>query len=45
MDVAVQRLLEVWPALTPKEASAEAVSAIAYASMHHTKWLWDGVGA
>jgi hypothetical protein len=25
-------------------ASAEVVAAIAYASAHHTKWLWDGVG-
>jgi hypothetical protein len=39
MDAAEQRLREVWPELTPKEASAEVVSA------HHTKWLWDGVGS
>ena len=28
-----------------KEASAEVVAAIAYASSHHAAWLWDGVGA
>jgi len=37
-------LREQWPELSAKEASAEVVSAIAYASAHHTTWLWDGVG-
>jgi len=32
------------PELTPEEASAEAVAAIACASRHHAAWLWDGVG-
>ena len=43
-EAAEQRVLELWPELTPGEASAEAVAAIAYASSHHTAWLWDGVG-
>jgi len=32
------------PALTAKEASAEVVAAIAYASSYHAAWLWDGAG-
>ena len=30
--------------LSAKEASDEAVAAIAYASTHRTAWFWDGVG-
>ena len=33
-----------WPELSAKEASAEVVAAIAYASSYHAAWLWDGVG-
>ena len=44
MDAAEASLREQWPALTAKEASEEAVAAIAYASSHHTAWFWDGVG-
>jgi hypothetical protein len=41
---AVAALQAVWPGLTPKEASAEATNAIAYASSNHTKWFWSRVG-
>jgi hypothetical protein len=34
----------VWPGLAQKEASAEAINAVAFASMHHTLWFWRGVG-
>jgi len=44
MTAAEASLREQWPELSAKEASAEVVSAIAYASTHHTTWLWDGVG-
>jgi len=44
MDAAEASLREQWPELTAKEASAEVVAAIAYASSHHATWLWDGVG-
>jgi hypothetical protein len=44
MDAAEASLRERWPELSAKEASAEAVAAIAYASAHHTAWFWDGVG-
>jgi hypothetical protein len=43
MDAAEASLRELWPELTAKEASAEAVAAIAYASSQHAAWLWDGV--
>ena len=33
-----------WTELSAKEASAEVVAAIAYASSHHAAWFWDGVG-
>jgi hypothetical protein len=35
-------VLSVLPALTQKEASAEAVSAIAYATKYHSDWFWRG---
>jgi hypothetical protein len=38
-------VLGVWPTLSVKEASAEAVNAVAFASSYHTKWFWSGVGA
>jgi hypothetical protein len=44
MKAAEASLHKQWPDLTPKEASAEVVSAIAYASSHHAAWLWNGVG-
>jgi hypothetical protein len=34
----------VRPDLTWKEASAEVVNAISFASTHHTAWFWSGVG-
>jgi hypothetical protein len=42
MNAAEASLREVWPELTAKEASAEAVAAIAYASSHDPQWIWDG---
>jgi hypothetical protein len=39
---AVAALQAVWP-LPWKEASAEAVAAIAYASRYHAEWFWRGV--
>jgi len=44
MDAAEASLREQWPGLSAQEASAEVVAAIAYASSHHSAWLWDGVG-
>jgi hypothetical protein len=38
MKAAEASLREVWPELTAKEASAEVVVAIAYASSHHPGW-------
>ena len=43
MDAAEASLREQWPALTAKEASEEAVAAIAYASANYPAWFWDGV--
>jgi Sulfatase len=42
---AVAALQAMWPEITQKQASAEAVNAVAYASSHHWKWLWRGVGS
>jgi hypothetical protein len=42
---AVAALQGVWPGLTQKEASAEVVNAISYASTYHSEWLWRGVGS
>jgi len=44
MTAAEASLREQWPGLSAQEASAEVVAAIAYASSHHSAWLWDGVG-
>ena len=44
LNAAETRLRTQWPDLTVREASAEVVAAIAYASAHHTAWFWDGVG-
>jgi hypothetical protein len=43
MDAAERSLRQQWPELSAKEASAEVVAALAYASSHHPTWLWDGV--
>ena len=37
---AVAAVQAVWPGLTWKEASAEAVNAVAYASSYHGEWFW-----
>jgi hypothetical protein len=37
---AVAAVLEVHPDFTRKQASAEAVSAVAYAAAWHTDWFW-----
>jgi hypothetical protein len=42
---AVTALQAEWPSLTWKEASAEAVNAIAFASSYHKEWFWRGVGS
>jgi hypothetical protein len=39
MHAAEARLREFWPELSAKEASAEAVAAIAYASSPHAEWF------
>ena len=44
MSAADRSLQAQWPDLSAEEASAEVVAAIAYASSHHSAWLWDGVG-
>jgi hypothetical protein len=41
-EAAVEAVLGVLPTLTQKEASAEAVSAIAYATKYHSDWFWKG---
>jgi hypothetical protein len=41
---AVEALQAVWP-LPWKEACAEAVNAIAFASTYHKEWFWRGVGS
>jgi hypothetical protein len=43
MAAAEASLRERWPELSTKEASAEVVAALSYASSHHPTWLWDGV--
>jgi hypothetical protein len=40
-EAAVAALQEVWP-LPWKEASAEAVDAIAHATRRHSEWFWQG---
>jgi len=42
-EAAVTALQGVWP-LPWKEASAEAVNAVAYASRNHAVWFWRGIG-
>ena len=41
-EAAVAAVLSVWPTLIQKEASAEAVNAIAYATKYHSDWFWRG---
>jgi hypothetical protein len=41
-EAATEAVLSVLPTLTQKEASAEAVSAIAYATKYHSDWFWKG---
>ena len=41
-EAAVAAVLSFWPSLTHKEASAEAVNAIAYATKYHSEWFWRG---
>jgi hypothetical protein len=41
---AVAAVQAVRPDLTWKDASAEVVNAISFASTHHGKWFWSGVG-
>ena len=43
LNAAQRSVCEQWPEITAKEASAEVVAAIAYASSHHAAWLWEGV--
>ena len=39
-EAAVEAVLSVLPALTQKEASAEAVNTVAYATKYHSDWFW-----
>jgi hypothetical protein len=41
-EAAVAAVQSVLP-LPWKEASAEAVNAVAYATKHHSEWFWRGV--
>jgi hypothetical protein len=41
-EAAVAAVQSVLP-LPWKEASAEAVNAVAYATKHHSEWFWSGV--
>jgi hypothetical protein len=41
-EAAVAAELSALPTLTQKEASAEAVNAIAYATKYHSEWFWRG---
>ena len=42
LAAAVAAVQSVLPQLSWKEASAEAVSAIAYATKYHREWFWRG---
>jgi len=37
-----EAVLSVLPLLSQKEASAEAVNAVAYATKYHSDWFWKG---
>jgi hypothetical protein len=41
-DAAVEAVLSVLLTLTQKEASAEAVNAIAFATKYYSEWFWKG---
>src|SRR5215468_3775540 len=41
-EAAVAAVLSILPTLSQKEASAEAVNAIAYATKYHSDWFWRG---
>jgi len=41
-EAAVEAVQQVLPLLSRKEASAEAVNAIAYATKYHSEWFWRG---
>ena len=41
-EAAVMAVPEALPGLPWKEASAEAVNAVAYATRYHPEWFWRG---
>jgi len=41
-EAAAEAVLSVLPTLTQKEASAEAVNAIAFATKYYSEWFWKG---
>ena len=41
-EAAVEAVQQALPLLSRKEASAEAVNAIAYATKYHSEWFWKG---
>jgi hypothetical protein len=41
-EAAVAAVQTVSPILSQKEASAEAINAVAYATKHHSEWFWQG---
>ena len=41
-EAAVEAVQQVLPLLSRKEASAEAVNAVAYATKYHSEWFWKG---
>jgi hypothetical protein len=41
-EAAVEAVPSVLPTLTQKEANAEPVNAIAYATKYHSDWFWKG---
>ena len=41
-EAAVEAVQQVLPLLSRKQASAEAVNAIAYATRYHSEWFWLG---
>ena len=43
-NATTRALQAVWP-LPWKEASAEAINAVSFASGYHSEWFWSGVGS
>src|SRR5262252_7139271 len=41
-EAAVEAVQQALPLLSRKEASAEAVNAVAYATKYHSEWFWKG---